>query len=175
MRRVFTLIALAIGTLMFAATSAADPGEGRGEHSPKVAKAMKKAEKKAEKDKAKGEHGKKDGNDEADDENGRTTRTFTVVTTDNGSCGTPWATVSGGTFNPNATCTGPTCGFTDVFLTTFFGPNAQFSCNTNSTDCRFNFVYKSDAPDLTFRRWQDKGTGAGEFLREEFNGDIATA
>ncbi len=28
-------------------------------------------------------------------------------------------TVTGGTFNRNATCTGPECGFTDVFLTTF--------------------------------------------------------
>ena len=167
--------------------------------------------------------------------------TFTVTTTDNGSCGQPWAndvvqrtfqvkknkngsytltrrdrgafttlagvspgscdttgnhgstvvagvkgklvgylrgTVTGGTFNPNATCTGPTCGFTDVFLTTFFGAGAQFSCFTNSADCAFNFNYtapaKSNSP-LRYRHWQDKGKGAGTFLQEEFRGDIADA
>jgi hypothetical protein len=168
-------------------------------------------------------------------------RTFTVTTTDNGSCGTPWATdviqrtfqvkgngdgtftltrrdrgvfttlagpspgkcdttgkhgqvivagvkgkfegylrgtVSGGTFKPSATCTGTDCGFTDVFLTTFFGAGAQFSCFTNSTDCKFNFNYTAKAsgnPKLLYRHWQDKGKGAGTMLKEGFIGDIAVS
>jgi hypothetical protein len=165
--------------------------------------------------------------------------TFVVTTTDNGSCGTPWATdtvrrtyivkpngdgtytltrrdrgtfvtlggvspgacdttgrhghtvrpgvhgkfggflrgtVSGGTYNPNAVCTGPDCGFTDVFLATFFGPGAMFSCFENSTDCKFNFNYTAARHQhLLFRHWQDKGKGAGTFLNEQFHGDIADA
>ncbi|MEP7335220.1 MAG: hypothetical protein ABI717_05505 [Actinomycetota bacterium] len=167
--------------------------------------------------------------------------TFNVTTTDNGSCGQPWATdvvrrtfqvkknkdgsytltrrdrgafttiggpspgscdttgkhgttvvagvkgklvgyirgtVTGGTFKPNATCTGLDCGFTDVFITTFFGSGAQFSCFTNSEDCKFNFNYTASAksnPPLRYRHWQDKGKGAGTMLKEEFSGDIATA
>ena len=165
-------------------------------------------------------------------------RTFTVTTTDNGSCGAAWATdvvkrtyvvkknengsytltrfdrgrfttlagvspgacdttgdhghtvragvkgrlvgyirgtVTGGTFDKNATCTGPDCGFRDVFLKTFFGPTAVWSCDTNSTDCKFNFNYVAPREELLFRHWQDKGKGAGTLLKEEFHGDIADA
>ena len=204
MRKLFVLVVTAVAALSLAATGIADPG----------------------KDKKSKKHGK---------------YTFTVTTTDNGSCGQPWATdvvrrtfhvkknkdgtytltrrdrgaftttggaspgscdttgnhgttvvpgvkgkmvgflrgkVTGGTFNPNATCTGPDCGFTDVFLTTFFGAGAEFSCFTNSTDCAFNYNYtapsKSNTP-LRYRHWQDKGKGAGTMLKEEFSGDIATA
>ena len=84
-------------------------------------------------------------------------------------------TVTGGTFDKKATCTGDDCGFTDVFLKTFFGPNAQFSCNTNSSDCEFDFNYVAPKQELLFRHWQDKGHGAGTMLNEEFNGDIADA
>lgn len=84
-------------------------------------------------------------------------------------------TVTGGTFNPNATCTGPDCGFTDVFLATFFGPGAQFSCWTNSTDCKFNYNYAAPKQELLFHHWQDRGKGAGTMLKEEFHGDIADA
>ena len=53
----------------------------------------------------------------------------------------------------------------------------QFSCFTNSADCRFNFNYtapaKANSP-LRYRHWQDKGKGAGTMLKEEFSGDIAT-
>jgi hypothetical protein len=85
-------------------------------------------------------------------------------------------TVSGGTYNPNAVCVGPTCGFTDVFIATFFGPTATFSCFGNSTDCKFNFNYTAARhQDLLFRHWQDKGKGAGTFLNEQFHGDIADA
>jgi hypothetical protein len=166
-------------------------------------------------------------------------RTFTVTTTDNGSCGAAWATdvvkrtyvvkknedgsyrltrfdrghfttlagvspgacdttgdhghtiragvkgrlvgyirgtVTGGTFDKNATCTGPDCGFRDVFLKTFFGPTAVWSCDVNSTDCKFNFKYRaSKHQELLFRHWQDEGKGAGTLLKEEFHGDIADA
>jgi hypothetical protein len=83
-------------------------------------------------------------------------------------------TVTGGTFDPHATCTGNDCGFTDVFLTTFFGPNATFSCFENSSDCKFNFNYTAARHQaLLFRHWQDKGKGAGTMLHEGFHGDIA--
>jgi hypothetical protein len=202
MKRLMVLLALLLGGLMLVAAGTADPG-----HKGKVKK----------------RHGK---------------HSFTVVTTDNGSCGTPWATdtvrrtfhvkpnqdgtytltrrdrgkfltlggtspgacdttgrhgqtvrpgvhgkmvgflrgtVSGGTYNPNAQCTGPTCGFTDVFLTTFFGPTATFSCFVSSPDCAFNFNYTAPRQRLLFRHWQDKGKGAGTFLKEQFHGDIADA
>jgi hypothetical protein len=85
-------------------------------------------------------------------------------------------TVTGGTFNPNATCTGPDCGFTDVFIAKFFGPTATFSCFTNSADCKFNFNYTAARhQSLLFRHWQDKGKGAGTMLNEVFHGDIADA
>lgn len=83
--------------------------------------------------------------------------------------------VTGGTFNPSATCTGPDCGFTDVHLTTFFGPAATFSCFENSMACKFNFNYTAPRQQLLFRHWQDKGKGAGTFLQEGFHGDIADA
>jgi hypothetical protein len=84
-------------------------------------------------------------------------------------------TVTGGTYNPNATCTGPTCGFTDVFITTFFGPTATFSCFMSSPDCKFNYNYTAPRQKLLFRHWQNRGKGAGTFLKEHFHGDIADA
>jgi len=165
--------------------------------------------------------------------------TFTVNTTDNGSCGGPWADdtvkrtfivklnkdgsytltrrdrgkfvtqggtspgacetghhhghsvrqgvhgkfggflrgkVTGGTFDPTATCTGNDCGFTDVFISTFFGSGASFSCFTDSKACKFNFNYTSaHHQHLLHRHWQDKGKGAGSMLKEKFHGDIADA
>jgi hypothetical protein len=80
-------------------------------------------------------------------------------------------TVSGGTFNPKATC--PAACFTDTFISTFFGGGATFSCSTNSKDCKFNFNYTSPATVLRFRHWQDRGKGAGSMLKENFMGDIA--
>jgi hypothetical protein len=203
MKRLSMLCALLIAALGLTATAIADPGH---------------------KGKSKPQRGKK---------------TFVVTTTDNGSCGTPWATdvvkrtyqvkpngdgtytltrrdrgkfttiggmspgacdttgrhghtvrpgvrgklvgylrgtVSGGTFNPNAVCTGSDCGFTDVFLTTFFGPGAKFSCFESSPDCKFNFNYTAARHQhLKFRHWQDKGKGGGTFLKEQFHGDIADA
>lgn len=82
-------------------------------------------------------------------------------------------TITGGTYNPDATCTGPDCGFTDVFITTFFGPAAKFSCFEGGA-CKFNYNYtapKKKTQELKFRHWQDKGSGT----EEEFKGDIATS
>ncbi len=83
--------------------------------------------------------------------------------------------ITGGTFDPNATCTG-NCGFTDVFISTFFGPSASFSCFTDSKACKFNFNYTAaHHQHLLYRHWQDKGKGAGSMLKEKFHGDIADA
>jgi hypothetical protein len=88
-------------------------------------------------------------------------------------------TVKSTTFNKNATCVAA-C-FTTEFLQTFFsvGPDA-FSCNTNSTDCKFNFNYTAPSraanrPRLLVRHWQDRGKGAGTMLQEVFHGDIASS
>lgn len=85
-------------------------------------------------------------------------------------------TVKASSFNKNATCVAA-C-FTDTFLATFFSPDAEFSCFTNSADCKFNFNYTAKAkqqniPKLKYRHWQNKGKGAGTMLNEEFSGDIA--
>jgi hypothetical protein len=88
-------------------------------------------------------------------------------------------TVKATTFNKNATCVAA-C-FTDEFLATFFGVGPEaFSCNTNSTDCKFNFNYTAPSraanrPRLIVRHWQDRGKGAGTMLKEVFHGDIATS
>jgi hypothetical protein len=84
-------------------------------------------------------------------------------------------TVTNGTFNPNATCTAVPCTKA-VFIAAFFGAGAQFSCLTNSTDCKFKYDYHAkNNLQLSFRHWQDRGSGAGTFLKEKFKGDIATA
>jgi len=219
MKRLIAVLALTFAALSPAAVAGADPGDhGKRGHD---------------------DHGKRDHHQRGHAKAPHSRFTFTVVTTDNSSCGTAWAndtvkrtfvvkdngngtftltrrdrgmfttiggaspgscettmphgktvragvtgklvgflrgTVSGGTFNPNATCTGTSCGFTDTFLATFFGSGAQFSCLTNSTDCKFNFNYTaSHHQSLLFRHWQDKGTGAGTSLVEKFRGDIADA
>jgi hypothetical protein len=89
-------------------------------------------------------------------------------------------TVTGGTFNKNATCVAA-C-FTDDFVKTFFGAGAVFTCDgaTNSTDCKFNFNYTAPAraanrPRLLVRKWQDRGKGSGTTLKEHFQGDIASS
>ena len=85
-------------------------------------------------------------------------------------------TITGGTFNKNATCVAA-C-FTGDFITAFFG--AVFSCDINSTDCKFNFNYTAPSraanrPRLLVRHWQDRGKGAGTMLKEVFHGDIASS
>jgi hypothetical protein len=81
-------------------------------------------------------------------------------------------TITGGTFNPSATCPAD-CGMTDVFIATFFGPSATFSCFTDSKDCKFNFHYHARGQGLKFHNWYDLGKGAGTFLKERFHRDIA--
>jgi hypothetical protein len=84
--------------------------------------------------------------------------------------------VTATSFNPNAACASiAVCATRSGFLATYF-TNAQYSCDQNSTDCKFNFNYTAaKGQTLLFRHWQDKGKGAGTMLQEEFHGDIATA
>lgn len=86
-------------------------------------------------------------------------------------------TITGGTFDKNATCVAA-C-FTGDFIAAFFGSGAVFSCDTNSTDCKFNFNYtapnRAGNRPVIVRHWQDRGKGAGTMLHEVFHGDIATA
>jgi hypothetical protein len=82
-------------------------------------------------------------------------------------------TITGGTFNPAASCPATPCT-QSMFIAAFFGPTATFSCQTNSQDCKFKFDYHAKKQQaLLFRHWTDKGTGAGSFLHEHFRGDIA--
>ncbi|TML55016.1 MAG: hypothetical protein E6G15_04600 [Actinobacteria bacterium] len=81
-------------------------------------------------------------------------------------------TITGGTFDPTATCPAD-CGFTAVWIATFFGPNATFSCSADSTDCQFAFAYSAPHQGLRWHHWYDKGRGAGTLLHERFHGDIA--
>jgi hypothetical protein len=90
-------------------------------------------------------------------------------------------TITGGSFNKNATCAVAAC-FTGDFITAFFGGNAVFSCDgaTNSKDCKFNYNYTAPSraanrPKLIVRHWQDRGKGSGTSLVEHFQGDIASS
>jgi hypothetical protein len=90
-------------------------------------------------------------------------------------------TVTAASFNPSATCAaGADCSSRTGFIATYFAAGATYSCDQNSTDCKFNFNYtasaKADAQKkLLARHWQDKGKGAGTLLNEHFHGDIASA
>src|SRR6266487_5209950 len=81
-------------------------------------------------------------------------------------------TVTATKFNPNATCANVNvCATREGFLTTYF-TGATYSCDQNSTDCKFNFNYTAPnngtngTPKLIYRHWQDKGKGAGTLLKE---------
>jgi hypothetical protein len=207
MKRITILAMVVVGALALAAVGLADPGD----------------------------HGKKG-------KAGHAKFTFMMTTTDNGSCGNPWATdnekrtysvkdngdgtftvrrkekgtfttlggqspgacetkgkhgtavlpgiqgrfegslvgtVTASSFNPNATCAvGADCSSRSGFIATYFAPGATYSCDQNSSDCKFNFNYSArgksaTAKTLRYRHWQDKGKGAGTLLKEEFRGDIA--
>jgi hypothetical protein len=90
-------------------------------------------------------------------------------------------TVTAASFNPNAICAaGADCSSRAGFIATYFAPGATYSCDLNSTDCKFNFNYTANAKldaqkSLLNRHWQDKGKGAGTLLKEKFHGDIATS
>jgi hypothetical protein len=80
-------------------------------------------------------------------------------------------TVSGGTFNPNATCNAACIGDTSAFIAAFF-PGGTFTCSQGYAGCKFNFEYSSPDKRLIFHHWQDKGTNG---VTEQFIGDIATS
>lgn len=82
--------------------------------------------------------------------------------------------ITGGQYDPNATCT-QDCGFTDVWIATYFGPNAQFSCFQDSRACAFYYQYSAPRQGLRWHHWSDTGRGAGTLLHERFHGDIANA
>ncbi len=82
-------------------------------------------------------------------------------------------TVSGGTFDPTATCNDP-CSAGD-FVTAFFGPSATFTCNQGYAGCRFSFEYTAQRhkrQGLLYHHWVDRGTDG---VHEIFVGDIATS
>jgi hypothetical protein len=85
-------------------------------------------------------------------------------------------TVTGGTFNPNATCTAE-CSATD-FIAAFFTPGSQFTCNNGYAGCKFDYEYtaqkhrKQQTAPLAYHHWEDKGVDG---TTEVFKGDIATA
>ena len=80
-------------------------------------------------------------------------------------------TVSGGTFNPKATCNAACIGDTKTFIATFF-TGGTFTCSLGYAGCKFNFEYSSPDKSLLFRHWQDKGTNG---VSEQFTGDIASS
>lgn len=80
-------------------------------------------------------------------------------------------TVSGGTFNRNATCDAACIGDTKAFIAAFF-PGGTFTCSQGYAGCKFNFEYSSPDKSLVFHHWQDKGTNG---VSEQFKGDIATS
>ena len=80
-------------------------------------------------------------------------------------------TVSGGTFNPNATCDAACIGDTKTFIAAFF-PGGTFTCSLGFAGCKFNFEYSSPDKSLAFHHWQDKGTNG---VTEQFTGDIANS
>jgi hypothetical protein len=83
-------------------------------------------------------------------------------------------TVRGGTFDPHAACRRD-CGTTEVWIATFFGDAARFSCVGHSRDCTFDYRYHAArGQGLRYLNWYDDGTGAGSFLKERFRGDIAS-
>jgi hypothetical protein len=62
-------------------------------------------------------------------------------------------TVTGGTFNPEATCPQPCNGAT--FVPAFFGPAAVWNVNT------FKFEYQAHGSDLIGRHWQNASPDQG--------------
>jgi hypothetical protein len=80
-------------------------------------------------------------------------------------------TVSGGTFNRNATCDAACIGDTTAFIAAFF-PGGTFTCSLGYAGCKFNFEYSSPDKTLSFHHWQDKGTNG---VTEQFTGDIANS
>jgi hypothetical protein len=82
-------------------------------------------------------------------------------------------TVTGGTFNPNGSCTA-TCS-ADDFIAGFFTSGASFTCSQGYAGCRFNFSYtaqRQQKQGLLYHHWVDRGLDG---VHEIFIGDIANA
>lgn len=80
-------------------------------------------------------------------------------------------TITGGTFNPNATCAGE-CNRA-AFVAAFFGASAQQNLDKN---VRYVYVYMSKDPALKYHLWLDAGhAGSTGGLVTHDRGDIATA
>ncbi|MCW2965690.1 MAG: hypothetical protein JWO17_2942 [Actinomycetia bacterium] len=79
--------------------------------------------------------------------------------------------ITGGTFNPNATCAA-VCDRA-AFVAAFFGPTAQQNLDKN---VKYLYVFMSKDPSLKYHVWLDRGN-AGETggLKTVDRGDIATA
>jgi len=80
--------------------------------------------------------------------------------------------VTGGTYNPNATCTGTCQTSSTAWVATFFGPSATFSCLAdNAGPCTFEYHYTAPDSHLPYRHWVDQGTES----TETWSGDIASS
>lgn len=79
--------------------------------------------------------------------------------------------ITGGTFNPNATCA--TACDRAAFVAAFFGSSAQQNLDKN---VKYLYVFMSKDPSLQYHVWLDRGH-AGETggLKTVDRGDIATA
>jgi hypothetical protein len=71
--------------------------------------------------------------------------------------------VSGGTFNPAATCSAANCSTTADFVATVYGSGATWNVTS------FAFTYHANGPGLLDRDWQNASTDQGGNL-----GDIAS-
>jgi hypothetical protein len=81
--------------------------------------------------------------------------------------------ITGGTFNPNATCAA-VCDRAG-FVASFFGASAQQSANTDQ-NVNYLYVFMSKDPTLKYHVWLDRGhAGPTGGLKTVDRGDIATA
>lgn len=68
--------------------------------------------------------------------------------------------VTGGTFNPDATCDATSCGITADFVATVYGASATWDVPS------FGFTYHANGPGLTAREWHnaspDQGGNTGD-------------
>jgi hypothetical protein len=80
--------------------------------------------------------------------------------------------ITGGTFNPNATCAA-TCDRA-AFVTAFFGASAQQNLDKNMS---YLYVFMSKDPSLKYHVWLDRGKAGSTSgsLKTVDRGDIATA
>jgi hypothetical protein len=80
-------------------------------------------------------------------------------------------TITGGTFNPKATCAA-VCDRA-AFVASFFGASAQQNLDKN---VNYLFVFMSKDPSLKYHLWLDRGhAGSTGGLKTVDRGDIATA